>query len=116
MSCCYGRWRRCHWWSKPRFRGASEVLFREPAVLLQLGWAPVQIRSGSNKRHRHPEGRQEESLPCHADTLRRGGEAARLEAQPAGGEAVYHPQPRRGEGDGLGGEGMRGRRAGVALG
>ena len=52
--------------------GAAEVLFREPAVLLQLGWAPVQIRSGSNGRHRHPEGRQEESLPCHADTLRDG--------------------------------------------
>src|SRR6266487_270932 len=50
--------------------GASEVLFREPAVLLQLGWAPVQIRQGSNGRHRHPEGRQEESLPCHPDTLR----------------------------------------------
>ena len=43
----------------------SSVLFREPAVLLQLGWAPVQIRQGSNGRHRHPEGRQEESLPCH---------------------------------------------------
>src|SRR5258708_11987777 len=40
--------------------GATEVLFREPAVLLQLGWAPVQIRAGSN-------GRQEESLPCHPD-------------------------------------------------
>src|SRR5437588_8998985 len=26
--------------------GASEILFREPAVLLQLGWAPVQIRGG----------------------------------------------------------------------
>ncbi len=50
--------------------GATEVLFREPAVLLQLGWAPVQIRSGSNGRHRHPDGRQEESLPCHPDTLR----------------------------------------------
>lgn len=43
--------------------GASEVLFREPAVLLQLGWAPVQIRAGSNGRHRHPQGRQEELLP-----------------------------------------------------
>ncbi len=48
--------------------GASEVLFREPAVLLQLGWAPVQIRQGSNGRHRHPVRRQEESLPCHPDT------------------------------------------------
>jgi hypothetical protein len=66
-------------------RGASEVLFREPAVLLQLGWAPVQIRSGSNGRHRHPDGRQEESLPCHPDTLRdalrRVGESAWLKAQ-----------------------------------
>ena len=61
--------------------GGSSVLFREPAVLLQLGWAPVQIRAGSNGRHRHPEGRQEESLPCHADTdavMRCGG----LESQP----------------------------------
>jgi len=47
--------------------GAAEVLFREPAVLLQLGWAPVQIRAGSNGRHRHPDGRQEESLPCHPE-------------------------------------------------
>ncbi len=36
--------------------GGSSVLFREPAVLLQLGWAPVQIRAGSNGRHRHPQG------------------------------------------------------------
>src|SRR5260370_295586 len=71
--------------------GAAEVLFREPAVLLQLGWAPVQIRSGSNGRHRHPEGRQEESLPCHPDTLRdalrRVGESAWQQAQEAGGQS-----------------------------
>src|SRR2546429_4474571 len=76
--------------------GATEVLFREPVVLLQLGWAPVQIRSGSNGRHRHPDGRQEESLPCHPDTLRdalrRVGEAAWLKAQVAGGQSLY---PRR---------------------
>ena len=50
--------------------GAAGALFREPAILLQLGWAPVQIRQGSNGRHRHPDGRQPESLPCHPDTLR----------------------------------------------
>ena len=76
--------------------GASEVLFREPAVLLQLGWAPVQIRSGSNGRHRHPEGRQEESLPCHPDTLRdalrRVGESAWQKAQEAG---VQSPDVRK---------------------
>ncbi len=59
--------------------GATDVLFREPAVLLQLGWAPVQIRAGSNGRHRHPDGRQEESLPCHPDTLR-GRSAVALSA------------------------------------
>src|SRR5438128_898662 len=73
--------------------GASEVLFREPAVLLQLGWAPVQIRAGSNGRHRHPEGRQEESLPCHPDTLRdalrRVSEQAWQQVQRAGVQGLY---------------------------
>src|SRR5438445_5841586 len=91
--------------------GAAEVLFREPAVLLQLGWAPMQIRSGSNGRHRHPEGRQEESLPCHPDTLRdalrRVGESAWLHAQQAGVQALYQRQLVRGkvyaiDGSGLG--------------
>src|SRR5438270_5055782 len=91
--------------------GAAEVLFREPAVLLQLGWAPVQIRSGSNGRHRHPEGRQEESLPCHPDTLRdalrRVGESAWQQAQAAAVKALYQRQLVRGkvyavDGSGLG--------------
>jgi hypothetical protein len=91
--------------------GASEVLFREPAVLLQLGWAPVHIRQGSNGRHRHPEGRQEESLPCHPDTLRdalrRVGESAWLQAQQAGVQSLYQRQLVRGkvyaiDGSGLG--------------
>lgn len=51
-------------------QGAAGALFREPAVLLQLGWAPAQIREGDNDRHRHPDGRQPESLPCHPDVLR----------------------------------------------
>jgi hypothetical protein len=93
--------------------GATEVLFREPAVLLQLGWAPVQIRAGSNGRHRHPEGRQEESLPCHADTLRdalrRVGESAWLHAQQARVQSLYQRQLVRGkvyavDGSGLGEE------------
>src|SRR5512135_683348 len=95
--------------------GASEVLFREPAILLQLGWAPVQIRQGSNGRHRHPAGRQEESLPCHPDTLRdalrRVGESAWLQAQVAGLQALYQRQLVRGkvyavDGSGLG-DGLR---------
>jgi len=50
--------------------GSVGALFREPAILLRLGWAPVALRNGSNGRHRHPVGRQPESLPCHPDTLR----------------------------------------------
>ena len=83
------------------------MLFREPAVLLQLGWAPVQIRQGSNGRHRHPLGRQEASLPCHPDTPRRVGESAWLRAQAAGVKALYQRQLVRGrvyaiDGSGLG--------------
>lgn len=73
--------------------GAAAALFREPAVLLQLGWAPVQLRAGSNRRHRHPAGRQPESLPCHPDTLRdalrRVSQAAWETAQRAGVRALY---------------------------
>jgi len=50
--------------------GATETLFKEPAILLRLGRAPVHPREGTNARHRHPQGRQPESLPCHVDTLR----------------------------------------------
>ena len=89
------------------------MLFREPAVLLQLGWAPVQIRSGSNGRHRHPEGRPEESLPCHPETLRdalrRVGESAWLKAHQAGVQSLYQRKLLRGkvyavDGSGLGDE------------
>lgn len=72
---------------------AAGALFREPAILLQLGWAPVQIRVGDNRRHRHPEGRQPESLPCHPDVLRdelrRVGAQAWARAQEVGVAALY---------------------------
>jgi predicted RNA binding protein YcfA (HicA-like mRNA interferase family) len=95
--------------------GGSEVLFREPAVLLQLGWAPGHIRQGSNGRHRHPQGRQEGSLPCHPDTvrdaLRRVEESGWQHVQQAGVQSLYARQLVRGkvyavDGSGLG-EGLR---------
>jgi len=52
------------------FSGAAGQLFGEPAVLLHLGFTPLQIQIGDNERHRHPGGRKAESLPCHVDTLR----------------------------------------------
>jgi hypothetical protein len=91
--------------------GASQVLFGEPAVLLHLGWAAVHIRQGSNGRHRPPDGRQEESLPCHPDplrdALRRVEESAWRQAQVAGVKALYQRQMVRGkvyavDGSGLG--------------
>jgi hypothetical protein len=95
--------------------GATELLFKEPAILLHVGWAAVQIREGSNGRHRHPAGRQEESLPCHPDTLRDA--LRRLEAvawqrvQEAGVAALYAQHLAGGQvyaidGSGLG-EGVR---------
>jgi hypothetical protein len=98
---------------EPSLDGASGALFREPAVLLQLGWAPAQIREGCNGRHRHPEGRQAESLPCHPDTLRdelrRIGERAWRRVQHAGVRSLYEHQLVRGkvyaiDGSGLGAE------------
>ena len=91
--------------------GAAGALFREPAILLRLGWAPVAIRAGANGRHRHPQGRQPESLPCHPDTLRdalrRVGEAAWARVQRAGVAALYARRLVRGavyaiDGSGLG--------------
>jgi len=98
---------------EPSLSGAAGALFREPAILLQLGWAPVQIRQGDNGRHRHAEGRQPESLPCHPDTLRdmlqRISEEAWEKAQRVGVKALYHRGLVRGkvyaiDGSGLGKE------------
>ena len=91
--------------------GATGALFREPAVLLQLGWAPAQVRAGCNGRHRHPDGRRAESLPCHEDTLRdtlrRISEGAWKRAQRLGVRALYRRRLIRGkvyaiDGTGLG--------------
>jgi hypothetical protein len=96
--------------SEAALSGASGALFREPAVLLQLGWAPAQIRSGDNGRHRHPVERQPESLPCHPDTLRdtlrRVGEAAWQRAQRAGVRALYERRLVRGQVYAIDGSGL----------
>ena len=97
--------------SEPGLDPAARLRFREPAILLHLGWTPAQIQAGDNRRHRHPDGRQVESLPCHPDTLRdafRGVEtAAWLRAQEAGVSALYERRLVRGtvyaiDGSGLG--------------
>jgi len=96
---------------EPGLDPAARLLFQEPALLLRLGWAPAQIQAGDNQRHRHPEGRRAQSLPCHPDTLRdqlrRVEAAAWLRAQKAGVAALYDRQFVRGkvyaiDGSGLG--------------
>src|SRR3954470_14498695 len=96
---------------EPALDPAAKLLFQEPALLLRLGWAPAQIQAGDNQRHRHPQGRQPGSLPCHPDTLRdelrRIEAAAWLKAQKAGVAALYERQLVRGrvyaiDGSGLG--------------
>ncbi len=56
--------------------GSAQSLFAEPAILIQLGYAPVQLRQGVSARHRRPEGKTDQSVPIHPDTLR--DELARL--------------------------------------
>jgi hypothetical protein len=89
---------------------AAKLLFREPALLLHLGWAPAQIRSGDNRRHRHPDGRRAQSLPCHPDTLRdelrRVEVAAWLKAQKAGVAALDDRRFVRGRVSAIDGSGL----------
>jgi len=72
--------------------GAAGQLFSEPAVLLHLGWSPLQIEIGDNERHRQGNHRQT-SLPCHVDTLRdalrRVGAQSWLRVQRLGVQALY---------------------------
>jgi len=91
--------------------GAAGQLFGEPAILLHLGWSPVQISMGDNERHRHPAGRLETSLPCHPDTLRdalrRVAAACWQKVQEAGVKALFDRHLVRGavyaiDGTGLG--------------
>src|SRR5215210_6570443 len=90
---------------------AARLLFQDPAILLRLGWTPAQIQAGDNGRHRHPDGRREESLPCHPDALRdafrRVEASAWRRVQHAAVSALYQRQLVRGkvyaiDGSGLG--------------
>lgn len=56
--------------------GSAHSLFSDPAILLQLGYAPVELHEGVSARHRHSTGKTDQSIPLHVDTLR--DELARL--------------------------------------
>jgi hypothetical protein len=97
------------------FSGAVGQLFRDPAVLLHLGWSPIQIRLGDNDRHRHHDTRRAGSRPCHPDTLRdalrRVGEHAWQQVQESGVRSLFDHRLVRGcvyaiDGTGLG-DGLR---------
>jgi hypothetical protein len=94
----------------PGLDPSARLWFQEPAILLQLGWAPAQSQAGDNQRHRPPDGRQVESLPCHPDMLRdafrRVAAAAWLRVQKAGVQARYQHQLGRGPVSAIAGRGL----------
>lgn len=100
-------------------RSVADQLFRDPAILLQLGWSPVQIGEGANGRYRHAAGRQAESLPCHPDTLRdalaRIGAAAWHQVQREGVRGLYQRRLVRGGIYAVDGTGLSATRRVVAL-
>jgi hypothetical protein len=57
---------------------ATDTLFQDAAILLQLGYAVVEVQKGFNAR-RHPPGqiKSERAHPCHPEVLRQ--ELARLD-------------------------------------
>jgi len=95
---------------EPGLDPSARLLFQEPAILLRLGWMPAQIQAGDNHRHRHPDGRQVESLPCHPDTLRdafrRVEAAAWQRVQRAGVASLYQRQLVRGQVYAIDGSGL----------
>jgi hypothetical protein len=60
-------------------QGSAQSLFSDPAILVQLGYAPVELAAGVSARHRKATGKGAESVPIHIDTLR--DELARLTAE-----------------------------------
>jgi hypothetical protein len=56
--------------------GSAQSVCSDPAILLQLGYAPVELQEGVSARHRRADGKTAESVPLHVDTLR--DELARL--------------------------------------
>jgi len=59
-------------------QGSAQSLFSDPAILLQLGYAPADLHEGVSARHRQRAGKTAESIPLHHDTLR--DELSRLTA------------------------------------
>jgi len=59
-------------------QGSAQSLFSDPAILLQRGYAPVELHEGVSARHRQRAGKTAESIPLHVATLR--DELSRLTA------------------------------------
>src|SRR5712692_10485033 len=36
--------------------GSAQAVLSDPAILLQLGYAPIELQEGLSARHRHPAG------------------------------------------------------------
>jgi hypothetical protein len=62
--------------SQGSLSGSAKALLSDPAVLVQLGYAPVQLQHGVTARLRRESGKTDQSVPIHPDTLH--DELARL--------------------------------------
>ena len=60
-------------------QGSAQSLLSDPAILVQLGYAPIEVHEGVSRRHRRSAGKTAASIPVHIDTLR--DELARLTAE-----------------------------------
>jgi len=59
---------------------AAGALFKDAAILLQLGYSIEQVQNGFNGRHRKPGAEASKSMtPCHSEVLR--AELARLDGE-----------------------------------
>ena len=58
--------------------GAAKALFRDPAILLQIGYTALNLREGFNQRYNNPAGLKS-ALPVHPDVLR--DELARIKPE-----------------------------------
>lgn len=50
-------------------QGSAQSLFSDPAILVQLGCALVELATGVSARYRQPYGKTGESIPLHIDRL-----------------------------------------------
>src|SRR5258708_24477706 len=101
MSCCYGRWRRCRLWSRPR--SVEQPRCCSASQQCACNWAGPRCRSAQGAMDGIGIPRDGKRNRCrvilirYAMRLSRVGESAWLKAQAAGVQSLYQRQLVRGK-------------------